>query len=486
MSLLDKFRHAIVSYRLVDPGDRVLIALSAGPDSTCLLDLYQRVAEEYSLKLGIAHINYHLRGDESDRESQWIRDIAKDLALPLHQKDHPITQKSHVQEEARRIRYQYFKQVCESDRYDKLSTGHHLDDQIETFFLRLMRGTSLAGLISMGYSSVMDGVKIVRPLLSIPKSELVSYLDNKNMVYSIDRSNLEGNYLRNKLRNKLLPVFEELFPDYRANTEKAIDKLKEENQFIQSLTQELIDSITIESNPLERRIDKGKFNESPITLRKRALVQIAREIGSYWNYFSNQQLTKLVEQIGELSDHGSRILFEKEDIQIIIEYSWITILLKRNDSIKTFQPTILQDKEEYILYDNNVDTCWRLKVSFHKISSEENHEVLGLIKKSEQILKLHLDHEKVGGDLHIRCYRQGDRIEFTKDLGLKKVKEILVDNKIPERKRKDVFILWDEEKAIGVISLPPYAYVRLSDEYYVSVKTCRLVTLSIDQISKSL
>ncbi len=483
MRLLDTFRQTILSHHLLDPGDKILIALSAGPDSTCLLDLYQNIAEEYNLELGIAHVDYHLRGDESDKEGEWIRNRAKELSLPLYQKNHPITQKSHVQAEARRVRYQYFKQVFEEKGYNKLSTGHHLDDQIETFFLRLMRGTSLNGLTSMSYSSVMEGLRIIRPLLGIPKSQLINYLDDKKMSYFIDRSNLQEKYKRNLVRNKLIPVMEEIFPDYRRTMAKAIDQLKEENQFIQSLTHKLIDSITLGFNGLERKVDKGKFNLQPLTLRKRALVQIARDLGDNWNYFSSDELTMIIAQVEHSDDSGSRALFDKEDIKIILEYSWMTVLLKRSDNIKSFLSIKLEEEGKYNLYNNHVDECWMLNVSFHGINSVERQGILDSIKKD--LFKLHLDREKISNGLHIRCYRPGDRIEIDKELGYQKVKDILINNKIPERMRKHVVLLGDGEKIIGLISLPPYFYIRLSKEYYVSTKTSFIVRLLIYQVSRN-
>ncbi len=482
MRLLETFRQAIVSHHLLDPGDRVLIALSAGPDSTCLLDLYQSITEEYNLELGIAHIDYHLRGEESDKEGRWIRDRAKELDLPLYQKDHPIVQKSHVQVEARRVRYQYFRQVFEEKGYNKLSTGHHLDDQIETFFLRLMRGTSLNGLVSMSYSSVMEGLRIIRPLLGVPKSELISYLDDKKIFYFIDRSNLQGKYKRNLVRNKLIPVMEEIFPNYRLTMDQVIDHLKEENQFIQNLTYRFIDSISIGTNGLERRIDKGRFNMQPLTLRKRAIVQMAKDLGDNWNYFSGDELGNIVDQIKYTNDSGSRVLFDKEDIRIILEYSWITVLLKRSDNIKPFLPTKLEMGKEYCLYDNPVDACWMLNVSFHEINPPERQGLLDSIKKD--LFKLYLDHEKIDESLHIRCYRPGDRIELDKGLGHQTIKDILINSKIPERMRKHVILILDGEKIIGLISLPPYFYIRLSKEYYVSTQTNFIVTLLINQVSR--
>ena len=193
--------------RLFAPGDRVLVAVSGGPDSVALLHLLRRLAPELSLDLGVAHFDHGLRGEDSRGDAGFTADLARRLGLPCHLDRGEVraaARRDHVsiQMAARKLRLQFFQDICRRHGYAKLALGHTADDQVELFWLRLLRGAGLEGLKGM-WPATPGGV--ARPLLAVGKAVLLAWLDQEALPYRVDVSNLSRAYLRNRVRLDLLP-----------------------------------------------------------------------------------------------------------------------------------------------------------------------------------------------------------------------------------------------------------------------------------------
>lgn len=199
----------IEKHKLFTPQDRLLVTVSGGADSTALL----RILLNLNYACEVAHCNFHLRGEESNRDEQFVRNLCKELKVPVHIA-HFDTQKEastkHISIEmaARQLRYDWFEQLRQAQKLTKIVVAHHLNDNVETFLLNMIRGTGIRGLQGIqpknGY--------IVRPLLETSRQDLESYLHSINQPYVIDSSNLEDAYVRNKIRHAVIPVLQELNP----------------------------------------------------------------------------------------------------------------------------------------------------------------------------------------------------------------------------------------------------------------------------------
>ena len=193
--------------RLFTPGDRVLVAVSGGPDSVALLHLLLRLAPELSLDLGVAHFDHGLRGEDSRGDAGFVADLARRLGLPCHLgrgevKAAARRDKVSIQMAARKLRLQFFQETCRGHGYARLALGHTADDQVELFWLRLLRGAGLEGLKGM-WPATPEG--LVRPLLAVGKAVLLAWLEQEGLPYRVDASNLSRAYLRNRVRLDLLP-----------------------------------------------------------------------------------------------------------------------------------------------------------------------------------------------------------------------------------------------------------------------------------------
>lgn len=200
--MLPAIEKTVRDYRLLQPGDKIMVAVSGGPDSTALLLALHRLVQGYDWKLIAAHVNYHSRGQDSGRDEAFVRRLAKKLNVPVVVKSVRLDRRaSNFEERARVIRYDFFEQVRKKYRANKMAIAHTADDQIETMIQNMLRGSGLRGAAGM---PVRRGC-IVRPLLGVTRAEVLQWLRKQKQSYRTDRSNRDLKYQRNWIRWKLIP-----------------------------------------------------------------------------------------------------------------------------------------------------------------------------------------------------------------------------------------------------------------------------------------
>lgn len=201
-----------------------IVALSGGADSVCLL----LKTIERGDAIEALHCNFHLRGDESDRDENFCRNLCEKYNVPLHVKhfDTNAYAKEHkvsIEMAARELRYAWFEEMRQKLNAEEILVAHHQDDNIETMLMNLMRGTGITGMTGMKYRNGY----IVRPLLDMTRQEILDYLTLRKQDYITDSTNLETDAIRNKIRLQLLPIMEDIFPAVRKNLAKTMHYLQE-------------------------------------------------------------------------------------------------------------------------------------------------------------------------------------------------------------------------------------------------------------------
>jgi tRNA(Ile)-lysidine synthase len=238
ISLTEQVRAYIQAKNLITKNTRVLVAVSGGLDSMALLHLM--LALSYDVEA--AHVNYHLRGSDSEKDEKMVRDTCLKWGVPLHVKSIELSEelnesKSGLQETAREERYEYFEQIRLNNKCSHIATAHHMDDNIETVLINMIRGSGLNGLSGIPSSNGY----IVRPLLSSNKSQLEHYVRAQNINWRMDRSNASDQYVRNRIRNRIIPEFEAIRPGFKKSMAKTIQNVKASEQALLRYSQVLRD-----------------------------------------------------------------------------------------------------------------------------------------------------------------------------------------------------------------------------------------------------
>jgi len=231
---MENIAKTIFDYNMITQKDTVLAAVSGGPDSVALILSLLAFKEKYTLKIGIAHLNHMLRGEESLRDEAFVKELAHKLSLPFHdgQKDIKAYAKKHrlsVEEAGREARYHFFNQIAKNHGYNKIALGHTKDDNAELVLMNLLRGAGPKGL--SGIPPIRNG-RYIRPLIRVSKSQILAFLKFKKQAYVFDSSNKDMKYLRNNIRYKLIP---HLQSEYNPEIIDALDRLsnilKQEEDF---------------------------------------------------------------------------------------------------------------------------------------------------------------------------------------------------------------------------------------------------------------
>lgn len=225
---VSKVKATIAARGLLRRQGPVLVALSGGADSVALLSVLLQLGYDCVAM----HCNFHLRGEESNRDMRSVQQLTERLGVDLYVKDFDVAARRNLTGESlemacRELRYQWFFELLDRDRAQAIAVGHHREDQVETFFLNLLRGSGLAGLSGMRHRNE----HIVRPLLDVSRREIEDYLTRQGLTWVVDSTNNSDEFARNRLRLRLLPMLEELFPGATDSVLKSMAILRESSDF---------------------------------------------------------------------------------------------------------------------------------------------------------------------------------------------------------------------------------------------------------------
>ncbi len=240
---------------------KLILALSGGIDSMVLADKLLKAKADFV----VAHCNFHLRGEESDGDEQFVREYASQHRLMIYVKhfdteDYAKVQGVSIEMAARELRYSWFEELRQQLNYDYIAVAHHADDQLETFFINLLRGAGIKGLKGM---RPING-HIIRPLLDLSRADIHQYAIENGLTWREDHTNAETQFLRNKIRHELLPVIDSISKEGRASILKSIGHLSSENDLYRELLKEKLSQI-VEQDGMLQRLKYDTFHLSPFT-----------------------------------------------------------------------------------------------------------------------------------------------------------------------------------------------------------------------------
>lgn len=425
-SFTEKVRATIDRYEMLEPGDAVLVGVSGGADSVALLHVLHSLRERYGISLTVAHFNHGLRGSESDRDEQFVRQVADRLGVPLvvERNSDPLDRDSgNIEERARLKRYEFFHRSAEERGSGKIALGHTANDQAETVLLWLLRGTGRKGL--GGMPPVREG--IVRPFIDTERSDIVEYLTEGGIAWVEDGSNQEPAFTRNRIRHRLIPQIQEEFePQVVPLLSSTAELLRDEESWLEQITQTHFQALAKEADGERVAFAIDTLASLPKALQRR-LTRYALE-----------------------SVQGSLRKIGRDHVEAVL-----ALIYSDSPHAEVCLPGGLGARREYGMLQvgkiekEEVSFCYSFdelpaEVAISEIGRTISFEVLDwtpgcTVPRTAQDVVI--DRETVNFPLVIRSMKQGDRFNPLGVEGSKKIKDFFIDQKVPYEKRHKVPIV---------------------------------------------
>jgi len=321
-SVIGKVLKTIREHNLIQKNDRIVVALSGGADSVCMLDILCNLKNKLNIDLLACHFNHRLRGEESDRDQRFVENFCSERGIPLILDSAPDKNLYKNEESAREARYSFFKKILEEGRGDKVALAHNLNDNSETLILRLIRGSGLRGLSSIPFSREE---KIIRPLLSLTRCEIESYLAHQKIRFCQDSSNQNRKFDRNKVRLNLIPLFLKLNPNFLETAGNAAAQIGEDYNYIDQTSKKIFENIAVtkddrieinlaEWQKLHLAIQKSIIRES--LLRLDTLLDITQKQINEAILLAGRAIggkKKLLPHSLQIEVRGGKIIMSKKD-----------------------------------------------------------------------------------------------------------------------------------------------------------------------------
>ncbi|MBN2041832.1 MAG: tRNA lysidine(34) synthetase TilS [Spirochaetes bacterium] len=420
----------ITENNLISERDRVLLSMSAGKDSMALLDIFQNLKEKFSIELGIFHLNHMMRGEESDQDEKLLLETAENNQIEIFIRNFDFKtnkNKSYsFEEHARIIRYRFLKDICAQNNFHKIATAHNKDDNVETILMRIFSGTGIHGLA--GIDCRRDN--IIRPLLFLSSEEIYEHLKIRNIKWREDSSNKDDKYLRNYLRNSVIPVIKSRFESSNESILTLSAIARESIEIINELLNEKQGQLyTLENKEIiietERYINNKK-------LFKYIMIKVLKD--NFKEFVSEKILEEIYKNTITVCTNG--LLYRNPNIIIkkTIRNGKKVIVISRyfnyNCTKSDWEYSIkVTDKDTYDLFVKEINKNFEFEIADHAFFLKN--------KESENII--FTDFNDCYKNITIRNRRKGDRIQL--EYGHKKIKDLMIDNKLDKYHKESVPLL---------------------------------------------
>jgi tRNA(Ile)-lysidine synthase len=465
--LKDKVLKYVEENFMIEKGDSILVALSGGPDSVCLLHILYSLSKKMNIFLYAAHVNHCLRGEEAIKDEKYAEELCKRLNIPFYCKRvdiKSISKERGVSTElaGRDERYKFFDELKENLSINKIAIAHNANDQAETLIMRIIRGTGLEGLV--GIKPIRDSVYI-RPILCLTRKEIEQYCNEQNLNPRIDQTNYEEIYSRNKIRLKAIPFIQENFnKDIVSTLNRLAYMCNMDNEFIESKVDEKYQEFCKDEGQCFYICKEGfdEFEALVTRIIRRALMNFS---GIQYNFEMKHVYDIISLQKGE----SGKSINLPNGIKAINVYGNVKLeKVKEKIDFKAIN--------QYIFNISEVDEKFVNKeIKLEQFGYYMNLEIIKLEKKinfsNEQLVK-YFDYDKIKEKIIIRSRADGDKIIPLGMRGRKKLKDIFINEKIPKDVRdRTPIVIFDDEIAWVV-------GVKVSDIFKVTKDTKNILKIN--------
>jgi len=452
--ILDSVRKTIEKYRLIKNNDKILVAYSGGVDSTALLSVFLELRRDFDFDIFLGHFNHRLRPAAFEDE-QFVRSVARrySLALFVGSEDvrrHAKLRHLNLEEAGRILRYAFLTQTAQKIGAAKIATGHTMDDQAETFFLRLLRGSGLRGLGSI--SLIVEG-KIIRPLLYVQREDIEEYIRDRGLEFRIDESNRDRRFARNRVRHDLIPYIRDHYdPKIISRIGKIVSILQEDEILLERLARVEVKERIVQRNE-KICLDLKNTSVLPLGLARRIIRDFITRVKGDLRGISFEDIERILSLEEGKSIHLKRDLVLKRDGGMVCPRD---------------EPSL---KIEYA-YRWNGSKALIIKELLLTVKAKRiKHGSSPFVFDDEK--RAYVDGKKLAFPLFIRNRLEGDRYRPLGAPGHKKLKEIMRAKGIPveDREKRPVFI--SEKEIVWILGLP------VADQFKIDEKSEEIVEISV-------
>lgn len=430
--MLNKVARFMELNHMISRGDHIIVGISGGADSVCLLLILNELSKTRGFVPEAVHINHMIRGDEADRDEAYVAALCEKLGVRCHlvSRDVPgYASQYHMslEEAGRKVRYEEFRKRAEIYPNAKIAVAHHGDDQAETVLYQIVRGSSLRG--AGGIRPVRGN--IIRPLLCVTRCEIERYLEEKNISFCVDSTNLGSDYARNKFRNKIIPYLtKEINAEAVSNINNLASDLQESYEYIYRQAEVLLDMAVTEKHRISFPVE-ALIKEPPVLRREAIRIAMERLSGTV------RDITrKHIEAAEEL-------LFGNVSRQVTLPYHM----------------TALRDYEKLVICDGDTETArdfsypfedctpgdFELKVCDSCCCCDGDWKII-----TNDYTKV-LNYDKIKDTIEIRNRLPGDYITIDRNGKRKSLKEYFIDNKIPREYRDRIWLVAEGSHILWIV-----------------------------------
>ncbi len=482
MDLISEVEAYIQRHQLIDPGSRVIVGVSGGPDSVTLLHLLHRMADSRRLVLHVAHLNHSIRGEEADQDAAFVADLAGRMALPFVTEtvDVPALaerQQLALEEAARRARYTFLCRTARQVGAQSIAVGHNADDQAETVLMHLLRGAGPAGLRGMLPATGLGDYRLlpqcqspeadlvlIRPLLGTLRADIETYCQAQGLNTRFDRSNLDTTHFRNRLRHEVLPYLAEINPGISERLRNLAEVVRADYQLLQELAASAFDTLLIASHPDALVFHLARWREQPLGIQRAMVRRSAYQLRRTLRDIDFNHVDHAVELVRRGQTGAQAIL--PRNLEVIVGYTTLTIAqtgalhlpserpwLDPGDVVPVAVPGITPLPEDWILYAEVTDQ-WGLDT----------------IEQNPNPLAAWIDADALGETIYLRTRQAGDRFRPQGMHGSEvRLSDFLINIKLPRAWRDHLPLLESRGRILWVTGIRPAneARVRTTTERVV-------------------
>lgn len=449
VDFVQQMHRFIAQHKMIKDGETVLVAVSGGADSLALLHSLNALRSQLNCQLHVVHLNHCLRPD-ADADADFVRQHAVDLRLPctIQRMEIPLLAqqwKRSVEAAGRKARYQFYESIATTVDATKVALGHHQDDIAETVLMNLIRGSGAAGL--KGIAPVRDA-KFIRPLAGFTRQQIEAFLTSIGVVPRHDTTNTDTRYLRNRIRHELIPQLENNYnPNIKTRLSRTADVLRAESEYLDTTARKALETCRIQDPHESVVLDSIKFRQYHIALQRRMLRQSVSEISGDMSdlYFTHcEKMLNLIQ-----AEASNALLALPNGLQFRRAYQQLIFERKPVETGNFAYPIVTVGKTSIEVLNTEITAELRnIEPSSTLALPDGKFEA---IFDYEKIRKVFAETSLKAFPLTVRNRQQGDRFQPYGMQGTKKIKDFLIDAKVPRYERDRIPLLVCDNQVLWII-----------------------------------